>query len=88
MERRVAATLAADEAQVEIDMWFVDEWSIQDQASRVVREQINIRGKENVVASVRSEHGIVQLQVVLPLLAGTGGSAGRRMVWGNIWLRC
>jgi hypothetical protein len=41
MERRVAATLAADEAQVEIDMWFVDAWLIQDQASRVLWEQLN-----------------------------------------------
>jgi hypothetical protein len=88
MERRVAATWAADEAQVDIDMWLVDAWSIQDQAFRVLGKQINMRGKENVVASVRSEHGIVQLQVVLPLLAGTGGSAGRRIVRGDIWLRC
>ena len=73
MERRVAATLAADEAPVEIDMRHVDEWSKQDQAFRVLKEQINMRGKENVVASVGSEHGVVQLQVVLPLLAGAGG---------------
>jgi hypothetical protein len=88
MERRVAATLAADEAQVEIDMRLVDAGSKQDQASRVLGKQINLRGKENVMASFRPEHGIVQLQVVLPLLAGTGGSAGRRIVRGDIWLRC
>ncbi len=88
MERRVAATLATDEAQVEIDIWLMDAWSIQDQVSSVLLEQINVRGKENVVASVRSEHGIVQLQVVLPLLARTGGSAGRRIVRSDIRLRC
>ncbi len=88
MERRVAAALATDEAQVEIDIWLMDAWSKQDQASRVLWEHINIREKENVVASVGSEHGVVQLQVVLPLLAGTGGSAGRRIVRGDIWLRC
>ena len=26
MERRVAAALAADEIQIEIDMWLVDGW--------------------------------------------------------------
>ena len=84
MVRRVAATVAADEAQVKIDMRLVDAWSKQDQASRVFWEQINLREKENVMASFRPEHGIVQLQVVLPLLAGTGGSAGRRIVRGDI----
>ncbi len=41
MERRVAAALATDEAQVEIDIWLMDAWSKQDQASRVIWEQNN-----------------------------------------------
>jgi len=45
MEHRITATLASDEAQVEIDIRLVDAWSKQGQASRVLWEHINIREK-------------------------------------------